>query len=100
VIVTGDFNAGEESAPIRYLTNGAAPVRLVDTFRVIHPRRREVGTRNRWKGRTSGPKIDSIFIEPETKVLAAETRNDDQRDGRYPSDHLPVSAHVNVPERP
>jgi endonuclease/exonuclease/phosphatase family metal-dependent hydrolase len=100
VIVTGDFNAGESSEPIRYLKGevDGSPVRLVDTYRVAHPRRRNVGTFNGWDGKTTGPKIDYILVEPETDVRSARILRFN-RDGRYPSDHFPVAAEVVVPGR-
>lgn len=100
VIVTGDFNADESSPTIRYIKGDEdlSPVRLVDTFRVAHPHRRNAGTLGNWKGRTNGPKIDYIFVEDETRVLSAEILHDN-RDGRYPSDHFPVTAEVIVPGR-
>jgi endonuclease/exonuclease/phosphatase family metal-dependent hydrolase len=63
----------------------------VDTFRVLHPDAKEVGTLNGFRGLTNGKKIDYIFVEPDTQVLdAAIIRTG--RQGRYPSDHYPVTA--------
>ena len=100
VILTGDFNAGEANPAITYLKGtsetGAKPVvRLVDTFRVLHPDATEVGTFNRFEGVRSGDKIDYIFVLPETKVLDAEIIFDTP-DGRCPSDHFPVIARIGL----
>jgi endonuclease/exonuclease/phosphatase family metal-dependent hydrolase len=91
VVVTGDFNAGE--------TNAAAVAMrasYVDTFRARHPDAKEVGTFNGFKpGQTTGEKIDFVFVEPGTAVLdAAIVRT--SRDGRYPSDHFPVTARIRL----
>jgi len=91
VIVTGDFNAGEN--------NPAAVAMLAvfrDSFRVLHPDANEAGTFNGFKpGQTGGDKIDFVFVEPGTEVLdAAIVRT--SRDGRYPSDHFPVTARVRL----
>ncbi|MBN2293055.1 MAG: endonuclease/exonuclease/phosphatase family protein [Pirellulales bacterium] len=96
VVLMGDLNAGESSRPIEYLTGRIAgsPLKLVDTFRALHPEAENMGTFCAFKGETSGAKIDYIFVLPETKVLAAEIVRDN-RDGRYPSDHFPVTASVN-----
>ena len=93
VVLMGDLNAGESSRPIEYLTGRVAgsPFKLVDTFRVLHPEAENTGTFCAFKGRTSGAKIDYIFVLPGTKVLAARIVHDN-RDGRYPSDHFPVTA--------
>jgi endonuclease/exonuclease/phosphatase family metal-dependent hydrolase len=102
VIVTGDLNAGESNSVVLYLTgrkelkaanNGLSknPVPLVDTFRVLHPGAKEVGTFNGFKGNGSGEKIDYIFVQPGAKVLRAEILRD-CRDNCYPSDHFPLLA--------
>ena len=100
VVLTGDFNAGEDNPAIRYL-KGELPPRggkeewwppaLVDTFRVLHPEAVDVGTFHGFKGTTKGAKIDFIFAQPGVRVLKAEILRV-QRNGRYPSDHFPVTA--------
>jgi endonuclease/exonuclease/phosphatase family metal-dependent hydrolase len=102
VLVTGDFNAGEDNSVVQYfkglreLPNAGDglsknPVVLVDTFRVLHPDAREVGTFNGFKGTASGDKIDYILAQPDTKVLRTEILRDN-KDNRYPSDHFPIVA--------
>ena len=99
VIVTGDFNVGESNPAMLTLTGGregspTAP--LVDTFRVLHPDQEEVGTFTGFKmGTVAGPKIDYVLVQPEAQVLSAAIVRT-SRDGRYPSDHFPVVARVNV----
>ncbi len=94
VIVTGDFNAGEDNPAMTYLLGlGAAgsDQRLYDSFRVLHPDSTEVGTFNGFLGESSGPKIDAVLVSEGWKVeTAAIVRT--SRDGRYPSDHFPVVA--------
>jgi endonuclease/exonuclease/phosphatase family metal-dependent hydrolase len=89
VVVTGDFNAGEDNP-------AAVAMRAVfrDSFRVLHPDAREVGTFSGFKmDQTGGEKIDFVFVEQGTDVLdAAIVRT--ARDGRYPSDHFPVTARI------
>jgi endonuclease/exonuclease/phosphatase family metal-dependent hydrolase len=93
VVLMGDLNAGENNAAIKYLKaeNGSEPVRLVDTFRVLHPDAKEVGTFNGFRGRTDGDKIDYVFAKPTTHVKSAEIVRTHEGE-RYPSDHFPVSA--------
>ena len=98
VIVTGDFNAGEQNPAILYLKNtgGESPVELVDTFRVLHPEADAAGTFGAFEGRRDGPKIDYVFAEPGARVLEAGIVHD-HREGRYPSDHFPVYAELALP---
>lgn len=96
VVVTGDFNAGEDNAAIVTLVAGPPdrPGRLVDTFRVLHPGEQTVGTFTGFRrDATGGDKIDYVFVEPATEVLSAAILRT-SRDGRYPSDHFPVTATV------
>ena len=96
VVVTGDFNAGEGNPAVVSLVAGPPdrPGRLVDTFRVLHPGERTVGTFTGFRrDATDGDKIDYVFVEPATEVLSAAILRT-SRDGRYPSDHFPVTATV------
>ena len=116
VLVTGDFNAGESNPAFQYLLGvvaaapgrspesgprgapdtshgGERPVRLVDTFRTLHPDATDEGTFNGFEGRTDGDKIDAVLASGEWKVLAAEIVRA-APGGRYPSDHFPVVARV------
>ncbi len=100
ILLTGDFNAGEQNPAILYLKGkGPAPdgemtpVILVDSYRVLHPDAETVGTFNGFKGRTDGDKIDYVFVQPKTQVIDAEIDRTDE-DGRYPSDHFPVTVTV------
>jgi len=106
VILTGDFNAGEDNRAVVYLKGKSTlpdsegvqrenPLPLIDTFRALHPDADDVGTFNAFKGERSGPKIDCVFAGPDVKVLAAEILHDNEN-GRYPSDHFPVTAVVSL----
>ncbi len=100
VILTGDFNASESNPAIRYVKGdkqaSAKPVvRLVDTFRVLHPEATVVGTFNGFKGERSGAKIDYVFALPGVNVLEAKIIFD-MPDGRCPSDHYPVMARLEL----
>lgn len=104
VVVTGDFNVGEDNPALHRLvgapgTAPSAPRAFVDTFRVLHPDAAEVGTFTAFKfGETKGDKIDYILVRPGTKVLSAEIVRT-SRDGHYPSDHFPVVATVDLAAR-
>jgi len=93
VIVTGDFNVGEDNPAIRTLVRDKA---FLDTFRVVHPDEKQVGTFTGFKiDKIDGPKIDYVLVQPGAEVLAAEIVRT-ARDGRYPSDHFPVVARVRL----
>ncbi len=104
IVLTGDFNSGENNAVVRYLkgerrlevvNNGMSqdPVLLVETFRLLHKDASDVGTAHGFKGSRAGNKIDYIFVLPGTDVLRAEILHDNQ-DNRYPSDHFPITAAI------
>ncbi|MHC4178531.1 MAG: endonuclease/exonuclease/phosphatase family protein, partial [Planctomycetota bacterium] len=98
VILTGDFNCGESSYAIRYLKGeqDQSPVKLLDSFRVQRPDEKVVGTFGGFRGNRDGEKIDYVFALPGAKVLGAEIVYFN-RDGRYPSDHYPVTAEMVLP---
>jgi endonuclease/exonuclease/phosphatase family metal-dependent hydrolase len=88
VVVTGDFNVGE--------SNPAALAMLRsfrDTYRLIHPTAADAGTFNSFKPGSTGDKIDYVFVEPQTEVLNADIIRT-AVNGRYPSDHFPVTARI------
>jgi len=102
VILMGDFNAAENSPTIRFLKGETVeldgqtktpPMALVDSFRAVHPDEKDAATFQGFKEHNpKGAKIDYIFITPELKATAAEIIRDKTPEGRFPSDHYPVSA--------
>ena len=95
-IFMGDFNAPENSVTIQQLgnfnTQKDETIHLAsDSFRMLHPQKKDVGTYHGYKGNTLGDKIDSIFVPPATEVLQASIVRTSSND-RYPSDHFPVTA--------
>ncbi|MBN2316975.1 MAG: endonuclease/exonuclease/phosphatase family protein [Sedimentisphaerales bacterium] len=105
-VLTGDFNVGENNSVVTYLKGTsrlgggahwehANPVPMVDTFRVLHPDMGDVGTFNGFKGRRTGEKIDYVFAPAEVKVDEAQILHNTV-DGRTPSDHFPVIAHLRL----
>jgi endonuclease/exonuclease/phosphatase family metal-dependent hydrolase len=105
VLVTGDFNAGEDNVAMTPLLaptgdGGAERARLVDTFRVLFPHEQAAGTISGFDPtRTTGPKIDYVLAPPDAEVLGASIVRW-SRDGRCPSDHFPVLARVRLPDLP
>ena len=94
VVVTGDFNAGEDNPAITALV----PAMFIDTYRVSNPEAADAATFNGFKaGPLAGPKIDYVLVQPGTRVLSAAIVRT-AREGRYPSDHFPVVARIRFPE--
>mgnify|MGYP000683926252 CR=1 FL=1 len=70
-------------------------IEMVDSFRVLYPDRENVGTYNGFTGQSDGPKIDYIMVRPSMKVIEASILQTN-REGRYPSDHFPVTAELGL----
>ncbi|GAB4384080.1 MAG: endonuclease/exonuclease/phosphatase family protein [Phycisphaerales bacterium] len=104
VIVMGDCNAGEENPVCRYLrgeaasasgrTDAPASPALIDTFRVIHPDAKQVGTFNGFADQRNGEKIDHIFASRSLQVLDAGIDRTRGSGGACPSDHDAVWARL------
>jgi endonuclease/exonuclease/phosphatase family metal-dependent hydrolase len=94
-IVTGDFNAAEGSVPYTNLFAAGEndePL-LVDTWRAAHPERGEnEGTFSGFDiERVGANRIDWIGCTRDWEIVSAGIDRT-ARDGRTPSDHLPVTA--------
>ena len=72
------------------------PVPMVDTLRVLHPDAKDVRTAHGFRGKRKGSKIDYVFTPPVVKVIEAQILYDNI-DGRYPSDHFPVTGTLRLP---
>jgi endonuclease/exonuclease/phosphatase family metal-dependent hydrolase len=93
VVVTGDFNCGEDSPPYQaLLPPDVEGGRLQDAYRVARPTRQpDEGTFNGFQGSRRGSRIDWILISPHFRVESAEIVVP-AADERIPSDHFPVTA--------
>jgi endonuclease/exonuclease/phosphatase family metal-dependent hydrolase len=97
VLVTGDFNSGEQNAAVKTMMkpDGAG---LRDSFRIKYPEEKNVGTFNSFgKAAPGTEKIDYIFVEPGVVVrdAAIDRRS---KEGRFPSDHFAVWANLELPQ--
>lgn len=88
VLLTGDFNAGEDNQAVK-----VAKAAFQDTFRIVHPDAKDVGTFTAFGEKPGADKIDYVFADSGFKVLDAEIVKD-KVGGRWISDHLPVVATV------
>ena len=83
VLVTGDFNAGESNPAVM-----AMSPTFKDSYRMIHPNEKVVGTFNGFEDKRDGDKIDYIFVDFGWSVTNASVMY-----GNW-SDHFPVTARV------
>lgn len=91
-LIMGDFNALESSKAVNYLVREG----WQDTFRLTHPGvDQRQGTFHGFQGFVNGPRIDFIFACPQLEVLQARILRH-QAEGRFPSDHFPISARVRI----
>lgn len=103
LILLGDFNVGEDDPVRQFLTGSPAALgvvappspRLADTYRERHPAGTAEGTFNGFRGDSTGPRIDAILVSDRWRVRRAEILRT-SRDGRYPSDHFPITALLNL----
>jgi endonuclease/exonuclease/phosphatase family metal-dependent hydrolase len=93
ILLMGDFNAGPDNPAFQALLtarNATAP-HLYDTFLAGGSDDGESGTFHAFRGDRSGARIDAILASPHWHTLAADIVLLSE-DGRYPSDHFPVTA--------
>lgn len=92
VILTGDLNTGSKSPPHEALvaTSQQGERSFLDCY--DHSIEKPTGPDSTWNGFkeiVAGRRIDFIMTTSTVKTLRFQIL-DDQRDGRFPSDHLPV----------
>lgn len=97
VILTGDFNTIPDSAPYSRLTAKATDdVVFFDSY--VHSAQKPEGPNSTWNGFDAivpNRRIDFIFTTEPVKVKRFQIL-DDQREGRFPSDHLPVLSELQL----
>jgi endonuclease/exonuclease/phosphatase family metal-dependent hydrolase len=95
LVLTGDFNTGEGSAPYLVVFGPLAgqPSPIVDTYRVAHPERgpNEASFSAFAAGARPGERIDWIGVSRDWQVVKGAI-DFAARDGRTPSDHFSVNA--------
>jgi len=93
-ILTGDLNINEDNPAYTVFVRPAAPgaIRWIDAYRAVHPeRRKDEASFNGFKPVVEGSRIDFVLHTADFAAAAA-TIDRTSRDGRYPSDHYPVTA--------
>ncbi|HEX6985041.1 MAG TPA: endonuclease/exonuclease/phosphatase family protein, partial [Planctomycetaceae bacterium] len=97
VILTGDFNTLPDSVPYRNLTAGEEGAALRDARLAVERPDGPESTWNGFKEIVPCRRIDFIFTRGPVEVTGFRTL-DESREGRFPSDHLPIAATVKVGE--
>jgi endonuclease/exonuclease/phosphatase family metal-dependent hydrolase len=93
-LLTGDFNLTEDNPAYTVLVRPTTPgaIRWIDSFREVHPTRGpDEASTHSFTGRTQGSRIDFIF-HTDHFIAKESTIDRTAREGRYPSDHYPVTA--------
>lgn len=100
VILTGDFNMYERSWPIRHMLGETlptapaiqpAPLPLRDAWREAHLGEPDTRSFHKWGEATENQRIDYVLFSGDLRLIDAQLDRT-QRDGRFPSDHYPLSA--------
>lgn len=96
-IVMGDFNMSLGNPGMKYLLKVDIDTPYPTLISAWHSKHPQLYTRtgHGFKGITEGSAIDHILVEEKTLIIDA---NIDQRsvDGKYPSDHYPVTARLKL----
>lgn len=95
VVLLGDFNAVPGNPALERLSSSSPG--LVDSFRTLHPGRKDTTTLHFWKNHTDGSlKVDHILVSSTATILSVAIRSGDKP---MVSDHFPVTARVVFPPR-
>jgi endonuclease/exonuclease/phosphatase family metal-dependent hydrolase len=95
VILTGDFNACEGEASISHLLGqGASPIAMQDTYRLLHPDSKLTSFHGFGK-ENDRCKIDYIFTLGKVGVLQADIIQNLEGEG-FASDHYAVTAKIQI----
>jgi endonuclease/exonuclease/phosphatase family metal-dependent hydrolase len=100
-IVMGDFNMELGNPAMKYLQNIGYETpcrRMVDAWQSVHSNRKKVGTYHSFTGKTRCPRIDHIPISEHLQAIDIDIDRY-ALNGRYPSDHFPVTATIRVPTK-
>jgi endonuclease/exonuclease/phosphatase family metal-dependent hydrolase len=95
IVMTGDFNTTENDPPYKTIMHPtqADMAHFTDSYREVHPQRSsDEASFHGFKGTVHGSHIDFILHTPEFHATAATIDRTKSADGRFPSDHYPVTA--------
>ncbi|MDB5105988.1 MAG: exodeoxyribonuclease [Fibrobacteres bacterium] len=101
VFILGDFNADDENPALRYLKGERPlygkdnPMPFRDSFDMLHSGEKNAATFHAFTGIPLWGRIDNIFITPGAVPVKADIVRT-QVNGRFPSDHFPVTATLDL----
>ena len=94
-LLTGDLNINEDNPAYAVLVrpDRTGAIRWIDSYREVHPRRMpDEASFNGFKGTQIGSRIDFVFHTDDFVATSSEIDRSAMPDGRFPSDHYPVTA--------
>ena len=94
VVLTGDFNVRENSAPYAVLTDALSDA----LYASEQPHEGLMSTWSGFEAIAPGHRIDYIFVGAGVRVYVHRILDDKTADDRFPSDHLPVLAEIGFGE--
>lgn len=97
-LLTGDLNINEDNPAYSVFVKPTSPgaIRWIDSYRTLHPQRGpDEASFHGFKGGIQGSRIDFVF-HTDHWVATAAAIDRTSKDGRYPSDHYPVTATVRL----
>ena len=102
VILTGDFNSTDTEPPYVVITKGTNPDFFHLNDSVMNSVLPHFGPDKTYSGfhlreGIIGDRIDYVFVTSGMKVYKHATLSDIKPDERFPSDHLPVYAELQLP---
>lgn len=95
IILMGDFNANPNSKLIRNFSNGNYSTNKFIAVQEFKKDIYGISTMSKFRGNKKGYHIDYIFISEEFKIIDTNII-DYNKNGKYPSDHYPVIADLEV----
>jgi endonuclease/exonuclease/phosphatase family metal-dependent hydrolase len=102
LLVMGDFNSSEDTPAFKTLagTADSSGRKLADSYRELHADRSpNEASFDDWRGKIKGSRIDFILHTSEFRPVAAAIVRTSY-DGRWPSDHYPVTATLKLDRKP
>ena len=95
IIMTGDFNTKENETPYQTITRPTEPdmAHFTDSYHEVYPKHSpDEASFHGFKGTVLGSRIDFILHTPELHAISATIDRTKSAEGKFPSDHYPVTA--------
>lgn len=95
IVLMGDFNATPNSKVIKNISNSKICNKRLIAAQEVNKELYNKATMGSFKGKETGTHIDYIFVSEDIEIVNTEIIKYNVN-GRYPSDHYPVMAEVNI----